>query len=325
MEKKYVNIIVALFGLFCLCGQFIWATHACAGENSTVTADAHVAETAPAPKHQSTAAAPHNHFLWVVHTGKNKIYLLGSIHVLKQDAYPLPAALEQAYLDSQIIVFEANPQDMQRSDIQALFLEKGTLPERDSLKNHLSDQSYKSLETHLAASGLSIAQFDRFRPWFCALTLLGIEFIRLGFDPGHGIDQYFFRKATSDKKQKAYLETAEFQLNLFTGLSENDQQMFLNQMLKDLGILEKEMAKLLRSWQTGDGESLNAILKESFKDYPDIYDQFVVQRNKNWALQIENFAKQTDNVLAIVGSLHLVGENSLVDLLRQKGYDVVQK
>ncbi|MCP4108142.1 MAG: TraB/GumN family protein, partial [Desulfobacteraceae bacterium] len=57
-----------------------------------------------------------------------------------------------------------------------------------------------------------------------------------------------------------------------------------------------------------------SVLKESFKDHPNIYDKFVIQRNKNWMQTVENLTKQDNNAMVIVGCLHLVGENSLIDL-----------
>ena len=49
-----------------------------------------------------------HHSLWKVDGKKNTIYLLGSIHVLKKEDYPLPAPLEAAYTNSQILFFEAD-------------------------------------------------------------------------------------------------------------------------------------------------------------------------------------------------------------------------
>ena len=46
--------------------------------------------------------------LWAIQKGSHKLYLLGSIHVLKSDAYPLAAAIEKAYSSSQKVVFETD-------------------------------------------------------------------------------------------------------------------------------------------------------------------------------------------------------------------------
>ena len=62
-----------------------------------------------------------------------------------------------------------------------------------------------------------------------------------------------------------------------------------------------------------------------FSEYPDIYDRFFTERNKMWVLKIRKMMEQNDNVLIIVGAGHLVGKDSVVDLLRKNGYKVTQR
>ncbi|MBW1770958.1 MAG: TraB/GumN family protein [Deltaproteobacteria bacterium] len=63
----------------------------------------------------------------------------------------------------------------------------------------------------------------------------------------------------------------------------------------------------------------------SFKEHPDIYDRFVVERNKKWIPKIEPLINQDGNAMVIVGAGHLVGTKNLLDLLRAKGYRIEQR
>jgi uncharacterized protein YbaP (TraB family) len=67
------------------------------------------------------------------------------------------------------------------------------------------------------------------------------------------------------------------------------------------------------------------LLSKSFKDYPHLHDRLLIQRNKNWVQQIEGAMRKNKNVLFVVGAGHLVGPESVVDLLKEKGYQVKQQ
>ena len=47
-------------------------------------------------------------FLWEVQGSTHKVFLLGSMHLLPASAYPLPDAMESAYRQSDIVVFETD-------------------------------------------------------------------------------------------------------------------------------------------------------------------------------------------------------------------------
>ena len=263
--------------------------------------------------------------LWTVETPSNKIYLLGSLHLLKQDAYPLAAAIEKAYADSRIIIFETDIAALQAPEAQAKLLELGVYPADQNLLEDLDENTRQQLEKKMSEIGLPFAQFSRFKPWFVALTLTTLELQRLGFNPNFGIDMYFFNKAKADGKEIDFLEPAEFQINLLGNMAEADQSDFLSQTLKDLEIVNELAGDLVGSWKNGDADKLHELLSKSFKDYPHLHNRLLIQRNKNWVKQIESALRKNKNVLFIVGAGHLVGPESVVDLLNKKGYQVKQQ
>ena len=263
--------------------------------------------------------------LWTVETPSNKIYLLGSLHLLKQDAYPLTAAIEKAYTDSRIIIFETDIAALQAPNVQAKLLEMGLYPADQNLLENLNANTRRQLEKKMSQIGLPLAQFSRFKPWFVALTLTTLELQRLGFNPGYGIDVYFFNRAGADGKEIGFLEPAEFQVNLLGKMAEQDQNDFLSQTLKDLEVVNTLAGDLVGSWKNGDADKLHDLLSKSFKGYPHLHDRLLLQRNKNWIQQIEGALRKDKNVFFVVGAGHLVGPGSVVDLLKKKGYRVTQQ
>ena len=263
--------------------------------------------------------------LWTVNTESNKIYLLGSLHLLKPNAYPLAAAIEKAYADSRVIIFETDIAALQSLAVQAKLLELGLYPAGQNLFQNLDGSTRQKLEKKMGEIGLPLEQFSQFKPWFVALTLTTLELQRMGFNPAYGIDLYFFNKASADGKEIDYLEPAEFQINLLGNMAEQDQYDFLNQALNDLEVVNELSGDLVDSWKDGDADKLHALLSKSFNDYPHLHHRLLIQRNKNWVEHIEDAMRKNKNVFFVVGAGHLVGPESVVDLLKNKGYQVKQQ
>jgi uncharacterized protein YbaP (TraB family) len=265
------------------------------------------------------------HFLWSLQTKKNTVYFLGSVHVMKSDAYPLAPEIERAYEDSKKIVFETDVDEASDPAVQAKMMTLGLYMNGQTLKENVSEETYKLLEEKAVAAGIPMASFDRFRPWFCALTLSVMEFQKLGFLPTYGVDTYFFTKAKKAGKEIIPLESTEFQLNLFAEMVDLQQESFLRQTLEELEVIATMASDMVDAWTAGDLDKMDSIMKMSFKEHPDIYDRFVVERNKKWISKIEHLINQDGNAMVIVGAGHLVGTKNLLDLLRAKGYRIEQK
>mgnify|MGYP006146283647 FL=1 len=65
-------------------------------------------------------------------------------------------------------------------------------------------------------------------------------------------------------------------------------------------------------------------MNESMDDAPALYARMLTDRNAAWVPQIEQLLRGADDVLVVVGAGHLVGEQSVVEMLRQRGHTVEQ-
>jgi len=263
-------------------------------------------------------------FLWSLKTDKATIYLLGSVHLLKSDSYPLDKNIEAAYRNCKKVVFETDIGGMNAPPVQAKMTSLALYPEGQTLKQNISPETYSWLEKKVTAAGLPMAQMNRLKPWMCALTLMLLELQKMGFDPNYGIDQYFFNKAQQDEKEMVFLESIDYQINLFAEMNTEEEESFLQQMLKDLEVVRTMFDSIVRAWETGDAAQLGSILAISFKDHPDIYNRFLTQRNKAWVGKIKDLIACGDTALVVVGAGHLVGPENLLQLLRASGYTIEQ-
>lgn len=273
---------------------------------------------------QQTKGLDRKHPLWKISSKTNTVYLLGSVHVLKQDAYPLDKSIEKAYENSPRLFFEINLGEVEAQKLQQLTVARGVYHDGRTLKDDLSAQTYKFVKKRLEDYGLNIEDFERFKPWLMAMSIEASELQRLGFDPSQGVDNYFYEKAKKDKKKIDGFETVEYQLNLLGDMPAGLQEAILLQTMKDVDDLQKELNVIIEAWESGNAEALNTVLLKNFRDFPDVYQRLITDRNKDWMPKIESLIGQKENAMIILGAAHLVGKGGILAALKQRGYQVEQ-
>ena len=204
-------------------------------------------------------------------------------------------------------------------------MSKATYPEGESLKKNLSPAMYSLLASNLQNSLLSVEMINQFKPWMAAMTLVVLELQKQGFNLQNGVDKHLFSRANEDQKALDHFETPDFQAELFTSLTDKESEEFLGQALKDMDVWKKQIGLLEKAWLTGDTKALDKLLLDSFREFPLMHKKLLIDRNRAWIAKCEQFLKGDKDVLVVVGAGHLVGKDSVVDLLTAKGYKVEQR
>ncbi len=271
---------------------------------------------------QKPAAAGGTGSVWVVESPTTKLYLCGTIHLLRRGDYPLPAAYEKAYTDSAKLAFELPPGTSRDPQLAIKMRAEGSYAEGQTLADKIKPEAWDALNAWAASRGLSADAFNRFRPWFVALTISATEYAMLGAEPDRGVDQVFEKRAQKDGKAGEGLETLDLQLGLFTALSEELQQELLEQTLAEVKSLPDQFKKMIVAWREGDVDELHRMLFEEAEKYPELLDTFLIQRNARWIKQLEGYLAGKEHVMVLVGTGHLGGKGGVIDLLKEKGYSV---
>ena len=173
--------------------------------------------------------------------------------------------------------------------------------------------------------GLDLSTFDQFAPWFVAEAISQMQLTQLGFDPSSGVEMYFLGRARTDGKSIAGLETAHDQLALFEGMSMETQANYLISSLEQAHDLPKDVNDMVRAWQRGDMSWFETEMKSDLGRDPAVYQSLLVSRNRKWIARIERLLDDDENYLVIVGTAHLVGRDSVIDLLKKDGIGAVQR
>ena len=274
---------------------------------------------------QETLSASQKSFLWRIQSKANTVYILGSLHYSKKEIYPLHENIEKAFGESEVLVVEADVNDVKKLDIQKLS-ERALYPGNDTLEKHVSPETYERLVKETEGLGIPAELLVKQKPWFLAMTLVALESLKSGFDPNLGIDKYFLSKAEGRKKILE-LESLDYQLDLLSGFSDEDQELLLLYTLKDLRILDQELEQLTRAWTSGDTRSMESIVTRSVsedKRLSPIFEKIIYERNTKMASRIEDFLRTGATTFVIVGAGHLVGDRGIVGILKRKGYLVEQ-
>lgn len=274
-----------------------------------------------------SAAESDRGIFWQAEKAGRTVYLLGSVHLATADFYPLRPDIERAYADSDALVVEADivaaESDMALQ--QQIMLQSLYQGDR-SLRDDLSPAVYKQLQSWLQQRRLPEGMFIRQRPAIAMISISMVEMQAQGLDPRLGIDRHFLKKAKRDGKPIVELEGVLQQLRLLNSLK--NPSLLLQQTLEQLEDMQNFVPKMTSAWKRGDSESLyRLIIAESLQEHPEyhsLYDILFFQRNRTMAEKIASGAPSYQSLFVIVGAGHLVGNESVIERLREQGYKVQQ-
>ncbi len=263
--------------------------------------------------------------VWKLQNTDNRVLIMGSVHFLRAEDYPLPDGMNLAYEQADSLVMEVDMDDLDPMEAQSSMARLGISQDGRSLEDIIGAEGYEHVAGRAKSLGLPIELFQQFEPWFAALTISQMQMLALGFDPSWGIETQLMQRALQDGKSISGLETLNEQLGFLDRLEENTQKLFLLQSLEETTQVQEELESMVTAWRTGDMETMSELfLQDMLEEAPGLYDALLVQRNQSWLDEIEDLTTRDEDYLVVVGALHLVGEDSVITLLDQRGFPTRQ-
>jgi uncharacterized protein YbaP (TraB family) len=282
--------------------------------------------------------------LWKVKGDHNVVWLLGSVHMLPEEAHPLPKAFDDAYNQADKVVFEVViDQDNPMASLMGM-VSSMMLPSGKTLEDVLSPELWKVLEprlddmvdrvTEMVADqyGDNIpmeiepemvkSQLVRMKPWVIAFMLQQTEVSMDKYKAELGVDFHYMMKAEKDGKETIGLETLEEQMGFLESVSDENVEAMLRKTLMAQSPESASIDDIVAAWQSGNIDVLDSLVNGSLQDSPEAYETLIVNRNRHWVPEIEKYLHDSVDYLVVVGAGHLVGRQSVVALLREKGYSV---
>lgn len=287
------------------------------------------AHAADAP---ARAASPPVPLLWKVSDADNSVYLLGSFHMLNAADYPLSPDVDAAFADAEGVVFEMPPEEMGSPQLGVQMAQAALRADGSQLRSELKPETAQALDDWLATNKDALDQaklppqlLQMFEPWFVGLMVSIVEAGKQGLDPKLGLDAHFAAAAKTAGKPASGFESGAEQIAFLDGMGKAEQLQMLEESLQEAKEGKGELQALHAAWRAGDAQQLSERMAAEMKrDYPALYQRINVARNDAWVPKLEQRLREggTDDTLVVVGALHLLGRDGVVEKLRAKGYAV---
>jgi hypothetical protein len=262
--------------------------------------------------------------LWEIEGTSNQIRLLGSIHFLRPQDFPLPEAITNALMDADVVIMELDLTALNPITVQTIMLDKAIDPNGRGLEDLLDSRSYRKAQRLAAAVDIDLSTMRQYEPWYAALQITQLRLMQLGFDGSFGVETQILMQAIQHGKELGGLETLEAQLDSMDSLPMDAQREFLMVTLEEAAAAGEMLDEIIDAWKSGDTAELEDNLLRDLSANSQLYDQLIVQRNRNWTKSIVSFTEDSRNYLIVVGALHLVGDDSVLKMLNDAGFSTRQ-
>lgn len=290
---------------------------------ASLLAAAPIAGSAPPPTRG--AAAPPRPLLWKLSDADNSVYLLGSFHLLKTSDYPLSADVTAAFADAERVVFEVDPAALSDPALGMRMAQLAMSPRSAALVEVAPEPLLERLRALLGSMSLPASQLEQFEPWFVSLAVVSSLGQQMGFAAEQGLDRYLMAEAAKAGKPTGGLETIDSQLAALDGTPVAEQLVSLEEYAAEDANLRARLDELHAAWRRADVATLQRLTREDMQaKTPETYRRLNVDRNRAWMPQVRAMldGNSREDVLVVVGALHLLGPDGLVEQLQSAGYRV---
>ncbi len=264
------------------------------------------------------------HFLWQIQSQKATVFLLGSIHLAKEELYPLDPIITDSYDSSDFLVVEV---DMNKANPLEI-MKRATYQDGQTLKSSLKLEVFNKMKDAFDSLKMPEILYSKMKPWFAVMTLTNLKLMKEGYKADSGIDMFFMNSATNSKKEVLELESADFQINLMDSVLGKFQNEFVLYTLTDLDSSSEAVDGMFEIWEKGDQQALEDNILEQFKLLPNaevFIKKFLTERNEKMAGKINDFLQTDKTYFVVVGAAHIIGKDGILDLIgKSKKYSIKQ-
>ncbi|OBS93818.1 polysaccharide biosynthesis protein GumN [Vibrio tasmaniensis] len=243
--------------------------------------------------------------------------ILGSVHVGDESMYPLPAQITDTLKQSDGLIVE--------TDIRKT--EGVVYPTTTVTTGDVLNKEQKQLLASISKSlDIPTQQLLGSPPWATSLSIQMQQLKKLGYGSASGVDATLAYKATTQDVPVISLEPLQFQIDLIAGQKDSGKEWLVSS-LDEFDQTDRVVHCLIESWKAGDVAKLEEFAKLS--EMPsELEKAFLTDRNIDWANKLSANDWKLDSkghYVLVVGTLHLIGEGNLLQLLEDKGFNVTKQ
>ena len=261
--------------------------------------------------------------IWVAKDYDSTLYLFGTVHLLPEDLSWQKEDMRQAFQEAGTVFFEVDTGPDGQIAAAVLTSSLGMRSDGLRLSDSLDNYQLNLLEAAANNGGLTIAALDAMKPWLATEFLAFSAAKNAGLNPDLAADEALKSRARRRQKNIIYLETTEDQFRASADLPSFVQNAVLTETLENYNDLGENMTLIAKSWAIGRTDFLTQELIKPMKARaPEVFNALLRDRNRKWASTLARFMEDSGTGFVAVGTAHLLGEDSLLDELREQGYEV---
>ncbi len=290
-------------------------------------------DDAPTPSPSPTPIGSTPLLYKVTDTDGDFIWLFGSIHVGRVDYYPLPDYVMNALENSDALAVEADIISFEKDvSAQTEALSQLLYSDGTTIEEHIDEQLYLDAVEILDEIGYTTL-YDYYCPSLWTNLIDNILYEKLKIDGELGVDRHLLKYAKKNDIKIYEIESAEFQYGMLANFSPELQEILLKESVQNFAKPEKakkELNELIDLWYKGDEKALIEAVKPDFTDVTEeeiaLADEYVTKMLTDRNMGMTDFAvdalEKGEEIFICVGTAHVIGEDSITDLLKEKGYKV---
>ncbi|MED4205061.1 TraB/GumN family protein [Neobacillus mesonae] len=267
---------------------------------------------------------PQLHVKWPfykISKGNQYMYLLGTIHIGKEEMYPFPEQIKEALKDSQYLVTETDGEGIDRGDYQKSINDKVFLLENGKkLNDYLSKDSQAYLMERAKEYDVDYQSLQDYKLWYVVSQFLNAETADLSIE--YGVDHQISQLASNYYVNDKFLETPKEHFEI---IQQAYPEKEADQLIKQIPPIKEAKQQLLQLFDDFVQGKIPSHEDTPITEFEKRQNRIiVVDRNKRWMKKFETYLKSDDVYFAAVGAGHLEGKDGLLTYFKENGY-VVEK
>ena len=243
-------------------------------------------------------------------------HLFGTIHVADREILDIPKPVAETLAASKVFVMETLPDLEQLADLPGLlFFQRGESL-RKLISRPLFDRTAEILEDYF----LSPENVSRMKPWAAFLTM--------SYPPESGtvLDEMLLNRALGQGAEAHGLESMQEQLDIFEDLPQDQQLRLLADTVCHYEVVTDDFAVMKRLYLARDLKGLyeysNRYTATNERLYQDLLNNLLTRRNHVMAERMLPYLEKGAAFIA-VGAMHFPGDEGILNLLRERGFNLV--
>lgn len=262
--------------------------------------------------------------LWKIETTISTVYFLGTIHMLPETVNWVTPAITDAFAKAETLILETDPNVDDSLSVPYFIQHNGMYTSKTKLKNVLGEELYADYAARWTESGLPTELRDMLRPWYGSI-MLSVQYLQqLELKPEHGVEAILKNQAKLNGIPMRGLETTFDQLNALAGLPKKVQVQLMKNTLDQLDETGKVWDEIIEAWGSGSEAKMKVSLLDNMRKLPELFQALIIKRNRSWVASLETVIKQKGTHFVAVGAAHMIGEFSILQMLKMKGYRAVR-